>query len=1100
MYTGGHTPDWSALFPEGRRVDLPTYAFARERHWLAPAPATATGASPLLGTHVEASDEADRHLFQSEVDLRDTRFAYLTDHRVTGEVWLPGAAFLDMALEAACAVQDGDDVRLADVRFLQALRLDESRPTRLQLVLRPAHDGFRDFTIASAPATGGGQGARWERHVAGRIAVTPLTPAEPVAEPAVEAGESLAALRKQCTEPVDLPAVYGALSALGIDYGPAFRGLESGHRAPSTALARLTDKPAAGHLLHPAVLDAAFHTAALPGDAPQGRAFIPAGVGRLRHTGLRSTPAWVTCELRSVSGDTATLDLRLYDDKDQLLLEAEQFELAALSPLDGALFETSWQPRPNANEAPSQGSWLILADESGVAARLVERLGTSVPYVVARRGREFAVEGPGRYVLDPADPQHLGRLLDEAFASEPPERVVQLTALDAPAIEDARTAEEAARLCCLSTLHVVRTFAERAQGTAPRLFVVARGSQAAGDSAQVTQPQQALAWGFGLAVAQEHPELRTTLVDLPPTDGVDALWTQLRHADEERLVALREAGRLVPRLTRTRPDDAGHGATTPDGVYLITGGLGGLGRVVAERLVRRGARRLALMSRSAPAAEAMGWIQGLEERGVTVHLARADVADRDGLTAALEAVRHALGPITGVVHAAGVLDDATIANLTDERVLRVLGPKVLGTALLTELTPDATDFVLFASAAGLLGSAGQSPYSAANAFLDAWAHHLSRTDRRALSLDWGSWSGVGMVSESGVREAETGRSGLVAFSAQDGGELFERVLGTARRQLAPMALDWEMLSLDPDAARTRPVLADLVTVPTGTPGTDDLVKKVFAAKTEIERAVRLEAYVRARVGEVAGGAVQVSATTALKELGLDSLMLVRLRNAFARELGVELPAATVFSAADMRGLAQALSTALPERQTTAQNDEPQQAIEVPATELHPATRDVVRLLRSAQPGMPDAAHAVGLAVRLTTPTTPETLTAVLARLTARHAALRTAIVTAAEEGASCGCTANCRNRCCGGRSYRTRSPSTPPTGSASSLNRRSTWKSRRCGASSCWTAASAANCSRTALTTPSAICSRCCWWRARSTPSCPAMCSATPSPTAISPC
>ncbi|WP_328429978.1 SDR family NAD(P)-dependent oxidoreductase [Streptomyces sp. NBC_00443] len=996
LYTGGHTPDRRALFREGRRVDLPTYAFARERHWLAPAPATATGASPLLGTHVEASDEADRHLFQSEVDLRDSRFAYLTDHRVTGEVWLPGAAFLGMALEAASTVQDGGDVRLADVRFLQALRLDESRPTRLQLVLRPAKDGFRDFTIASAP-TGGEQRAPWERHVAGRIAVTAVAEAEP-AEPGAEAGASLAALREQCTEQVDLPAVYGALAALGIDYGPAFRGLESGYRAPSTALARLADKPAAGHLLHPAVLDAAFHTAALPGEAPEGRAFIPAGVARLRHTGLRSTPAWVTCELRSVSGDTATLDLRLYDEKDQLLLEAEEFELAALSPLDGALFETRWQPRPIANEPPSHDSWLILSDESGVAAQLVERLGTSVSYVIARRGQEFSAEGPGRYVLDPADPQHLRRLLDEAFASEPPERVVQLTALDAPAIEDADTAELAARLCCLSTLHLVRTFAERAQGPAPRLFLVARGSQAAGDSTQVTHPQQALAWGFGLAAAQEHPELRTTLIDLPATDGVDALWTQLRHADDERLVALRETGRLVPRLTRTRPDDAGHGATTPDGVYLITGGLGGLGRVVAERLVRRGARRLALMSRSAPAAEAMGWIQGLEERGVTVHLARADVADRDGLAAALDAVRHALGPITGVVHAAGVLDDATIANLTDERVLRVLGPKVLGTALLTELTPEAADFVLFASAAGLLGSAGQSPYSAANAFLDAWAHHLSRTDRRALSLDWGAWSGVGMVSESGVREAETGRSGLVAFSAQDGGELFERVLSTGRRQLAPMALDWEMLSLDPDTARTRPILADLVTVPTGTPGADDLVKKVFAATTDTERTARLEAYVRARVGEVAGGAVQVSATTALKELGLDSLMLVRLRNAFARELGVELPAATVFSAADMRGLAQALSTALPERRTTAQDEKPQHTAEVPATEVHPATRDVVRLLRSAQPGMPDAAHAVGLAVRLTTPTTPEALTGILGGLTARHAALRTAIVPAAEGG------------------------------------------------------------------------------------------------------
>ncbi|MER5339184.1 SDR family NAD(P)-dependent oxidoreductase [Streptomyces mirabilis] len=989
LYTAGHTPHWPLLFPQGRRVGLPTYAFTRERHWLAPAPATASaGGSPLLGAHLEASDEPDRHLFQADIDLDDSRFAYLTDHRVTGEVWLPGAAFLDMALEAASALRDGGEVRLADIRFVQPLPLDVDRPVRLQLVLSPAEDGFRDFTIASTPAAG--HGAPWQRHVSGRLAVTEETDA-------ADDEERLDAVRERCDEQVDLAAVYAGLAALGIDYGPAFRGLEEGRRTDATALGRLARTPAAGHLLHPAVLDAAFHTAALPGGAPEGRAFVPAAVGQLRFTGLRTAPVWATCRLRSVDGDTATVDLRLWDEDEQLVLEARDFELAALSPLDGALFETHWQPRPAAQRPPAEGSWLILADDTGVAAELEERLGSTVPRVIARRGESFGVEGPGRYVLDPADPRHLARLLDEAFPDGPPERVVQLSALDAPAITDAGTAEEAARLCCLSTLHLVRALADRPRGRAPRLFVVARGSQAAGDSTRVTHPQQALAWGFGLAVAQEYPELSATLIDLPPTDGVDALWTQLRHADDERLVALRESGRLVPRLARTRPDDGGDGEVTPDGVYLITGGLGGLGRVVAERLVRRGARRLALMSRGEPDAPTANWIRGLEEHGTTVHLARADVADREELTAALDAVRREAGPIAGVVHAAGVLDDATVANLTDERVLRVLAPKVLGTTLLTELIPEAESLVLFASAAGLLGSAGQSPYAAANAFLDAWAHHLSRADRRALSLDWGAWAGVGMVAESGTRAAETGRSGLLAFSPQDGGELFERVLATSRRQLAPLALDWETLARDPDAARTRPILGDLITVPTGGDGADDLVASVFAATTERDRADRLEAYVRARVGQVSEGTVDVSATTALKELGLDSLMLVRLRNAFARELGAELPAATVFSASDIRGLASALGEVLPERDTVAQAGERRSevAVEVPDSELRPATRDVVRLLRSARPGMPDAAHAVGLALRLTTPTTREALTDILTRLAGRHAALRTAIVTGA---------------------------------------------------------------------------------------------------------
>lgn len=343
LYTAGHTPDWQLLFPQGRRVDLPTYAFARERHWLAPAPATASaGASPLLGTHLEASDEPDRHLFQADIDLDDSRFAYLTDHRVTGEVWLPGAAFLDMALEAASTLRGGGEVQLADVRFVQPLPLEVDRPVRLQLVLSPAEDGFRDFTIASTPS--GGHGAPWQRHVSGRLAVT--------AQTATDDEERLDAVRERCDEHVDPAAVYAGLAALGIDYGPAFRGLEEGRRTNVAALGRLARTPAAGHLLHPAVLDAAFHTAALPGGAPEGRAFVPAAVGRLTFTGLRTAPMWATCRLRSVDGDTATVDLRLWDEDEQLILEAREFELSALSPLDGALFETHWQPRPAAQQPP----------------------------------------------------------------------------------------------------------------------------------------------------------------------------------------------------------------------------------------------------------------------------------------------------------------------------------------------------------------------------------------------------------------------------------------------------------------------------------------------------------------------------------------------------------------------------------------------------------------------------------------------------------------------------------------------------------------------------------------------------------------------------
>src|SRR5690606_18334960 len=164
LYAGGHTPDPAVLFPPGRPTVLPTYAFARSRHWRAPAPAAAPGTPPLLGTHVEAADEPGRHLFQTEIDLRDSRFAYLADHRVGGEVWLPAAAFLEAVLEAAAALDPGAGAELADIAFLRPLRLPDDGPVRLQLVLRPAEDGVRDVTVlAAAP------GARWHQHLTGRL-------------------------------------------------------------------------------------------------------------------------------------------------------------------------------------------------------------------------------------------------------------------------------------------------------------------------------------------------------------------------------------------------------------------------------------------------------------------------------------------------------------------------------------------------------------------------------------------------------------------------------------------------------------------------------------------------------------------------------------------------------------------------------------------------------------------------------------------------------------------------------------------------------------------------------------------------------------------
>jgi FkbH-like protein len=988
LAAAGHDPDWSKAFPAGSRVALPTYAFARERFWSSPASAAATGPgdTPFVRTHVEASDEPSRDTFETEVDLRDPRFAYLSDHVVAGAVWLPASAFLEMAFEAAGMLGADPAAALAGVRFQQPLPLPDDASVRLQLVVAPAADdgGARAFTIASRPS--GDRRAPWTSHVVGT-----LLPAG--AETAAGPPELIAAQQARCADPVEMAGVYDRLAGLGIEYGEAFRRVERGWSGQGEAVARLAEAPPTACVIEPPLLDAAFHTAALPADVPAAAAFVPAKLGRVRLGGVRTAPAWVTCRVRSARPEAVVLDLRLLDAAERLVVELEGVELAPLSQQESSVFAVEWKPRPPAAGPPARGPWLILADESGVGAALGDRLGDA-PHVVARRGTRFSADGPGCYRIDPNDPTHLHRLLEEAFRADPPTRIVDLLALDAPPIDSAEAMGEAATLCCTAALRLVGVWRERSWTPAPRLFLVTRASQAAGGSAEVTCPQQALGWGFGAAVGQEHPELRTTLIDLPAHGGVDALWAQLRHADDELWVALRAAGRFVPRLVPARID----GADTPlpgDRAYLVVGGLGGLGRVAAERLTKRGARHLALVGRSEPTAAATEWMQALRGRGIRVRVLRADVADRAAMAAALSDLRRGAPPIGGIVHAAGVVDDATLATLTPDRIARVLAPKVRGTALLSELVPEADFLILFSSAAGLLGSAGQSSYSAANAFLDAWAHHLAADNRPALSLDWGAWADIGLVAESDVRTAAMARTGLRSFSAEEGGDLFERVMASGRRQLVPLGLDRALMSRRPELVASRPLLADLVVRSSESRAQGDLVRRVRAAAGAEERTELVETYLRGALAAVTGADEgDITPTTPFEGVGVDSLMRVTLNNAVARDLGVELPARAATAAADIRALAGAILEALAAGGPAAAASEPAATAPaaVPDVERRPATRDVMRLLRGEEQGIPSVTHNIGFAARLGVPTTRERLTEILAGVAGRHAALRTAIV------------------------------------------------------------------------------------------------------------
>ncbi|RKN07440.1 SDR family NAD(P)-dependent oxidoreductase [Streptomyces radicis] len=441
---------------------------------------------------------------------------------------------------------------------------------------------------------------------------------------------------------------------------------------------------------------------------------------------------------------------------------------------------------------------------------------------------------------------------------------------------------------------------EALQSAGPRLVVVTRGAVSA-DGEDVTDLAGAAVWGLVRSAQSEDPG-RFVLVDLPGTGSgtepdAERAAVDLALATDEPQVVIRGGAALVPRLARRvgAPDEA---ASTLGESVLITGASGALGGLVARHLVsEHGVRRLLLISRrgsEAPgAAELVAELTGL---GAEVEVAACDVADREALAELL-----AGRSLTGVVHAAGVLDDGVLASLTPERVDRVLRPKVDAALHLHELTRDMdlSAFVLFSSAAGVLGVAGQGNYAAANAFLDALAAHRRAHGLPAQALAWGPWSQAsgmaGTLNEADRTRME--RGGILPLANRDGLTLFDAALRTGEPAAIPLKLNLAAVRASGSVPDVLRGLIPVVTRGTARTRADaDGIRQRLVGLTEDQRLDTLLTLVRAQAAGTLGyaGPEAVGPERTFRDLGVDSLAAMELRNGLGRATGLKLPATLVF--------------------------------------------------------------------------------------------------------------------------------------------------------------------------------------------------------------
>ena len=571
--------------------------------------------------------------------------------------------------------------------------------------------------------------------------------------------------------------------------------------------------------------------------------------------------------------------------------------------------------------------WVIFADQAGVGDKLMERLrGYGDKVVVVTADDRYESSTHGRFTVRADCLEDFKRLFRELLPSHGPSRpgIVYLWALDVPSDETTNNVDMLAdqRHVLASALHLVHSLVTVGERTDIRLWLGTHGAQVLEQQPGTVALRQAPLWGLAKVIALEYPDLHCKRIDL---DGFEVesdagfLFEEICSDDGEDQVAIRAKSRYVARLVRStwRPHSDAP-AMFADATYLVTGGLRGLGLAVAEWLIKRGARHLVLIGRSG-ASEAVGnrlceW----ERMGARAVVERADVSDRDRMADIFDRIDRSLPPLRGIVHSAGVLDDGILLRQNWQRFRTVMRAKVTGSWILHTLTEKRTldFFVLFSSAASLLGSAGQANHAAANAFVDGLAHYRKAEGLPALSINWGPWAEVGAAARHDHSDRIT-KGGRLVITPEDGLEIFGRLLGGAKTQVGvlPIAFCSEVVQAfaEDDCPRFFAQLVREISHAEGseTPQHRDsqLLYQLKNTPPTMQRHL-LKKHVQGDTARILGlkDPAAIIAHQPLSELGLDSLMAMELANRLSKATGHALSATLVFKHPTIEAIVDYLST------------------------------------------------------------------------------------------------------------------------------------------------------------------------------------------------
>ncbi|HEY8036287.1 MAG TPA: SDR family NAD(P)-dependent oxidoreductase [Methylobacter sp.] len=881
LYVGGFDLDWQQVFvepPKGSRPVLPVYPFSGKRYWLpdqalkSSQPDNTQKLHPLVHKRLALADSKTVYF---ESWLSPQAPAYLSEHQVFGLVLMPLAALLEMVLAAAQQLSKASALSLKNINIEQPLILSPDEQTQIQI---QARENAQHYQLSIFSRVGD---ASWQRHLTAETDVPEYSNSFPTQN---DYPQSLAP-----------EALYRQFEEKDIVYGDTFKVLSQidfNHQSALTRLKAMSIEPC--YSLHPAVWDGCMQTAGVALGKTEGdKTWLPVSVERIDfhqsvkqdaecHAQVSASGANAT-KVDVVLSCSGTVSLKMQGVTFQPVSEQALASLAS-KKLDTWLYKPDWQLLSDADIISQPDDEHIFCIGTETAQQLMAKL--------QRKQSRLTLVSPEN-------------LQDRHYWQN--HKTAGLNLHLVYCAQDFAYEENSA---CLGILTLIQAIEKQA---IPAKVTLLTNNAAAIDNALVC-PKQSAAVGLLKTAALEFPQRHWQMLDVADMNAVDdnLLARALSGLANEQQLAVQDkrcyAARLMP-YSKVQSEQAV--PFVKNRTYLVTGGSGALGLAVVEQLIKNGADCVVVASRSGLSAIPEQKLQQLTAQGARVVGVAADLAQQQGIDALLEQLQ-SLPPLAGVVHAAGVLNDGALLNMTQADFSKPWSAKVDALQLLDKaLSAKPLDFfVVFSSLAALTGAPGQGNYAAANAYADALMLNRKNKGLPALTINWGGWSGAGMLADT---EAAMSEKGFDLIQPAQGLALFERLLNQASPQVAVMPVRWpEFFAALPFKAPNfyQPMLtaqADKDDKQTG-----GLIRQLNQSALP-QRLTILEQAVRQHIAQVLRNpdSANLAVRQRLFDIGFDSLLAMEFTRKLTQALDHQLPSTLLFDYPTIEALLNYLSQQLP---------------------------------------------------------------------------------------------------------------------------------------------------------------------------------------------